>query len=676
MFSLFFAGIQQDFKLMLFAPLLSAAFRLIFIEVYGTEKSPAGHWRKWKECFRYGFWWGLDWHAYVFLFSMVLVSLPGAFLPAYYAVGDTVRLIGGMVYAFVLYTAFIGRMVFYHHFHDNFNETLWLGRKAEKHNFVDIFFHEDHGALVLLSFVPAMALCFAGYRLLLSIPQVTYPELATGALQWAINAVVFIAAVLLFYWLRFGGTLKHRDKPEWDEIPAIVKKDVFMARATVDDLVALEMVWQHPLASLLSHTDEEDAAAIDRIVPAAAQGKWQSLPSPADAFVRHAKGARIAKPRHIFLIVGESYSQMPLDEVYADYHIMDGAKKLRAEAHTASLSNFLPAGMVSRPAIVSLMTGIFDARLELNEREDFWRGGLDVTLPRQLAKLGYQSIYWYGGNPTYGNFDKYGPAAGFDKVMGATEFCPPDAPRTWVGVYDHIFLEHAAELIENIGDTPMFHFVYTTSNHGPYQIPLETTGFDTEAVMPDVPEAVKKSEKLQKMLGTFWYSDRAITTFIERMRNAYPDSLFVVTGDHAHIPLHPGDTLARKELTLREQFCTSFMMLHPGIDQSILSGNTIGSHMNIAPTIYELIAPAGFEYYAYFQPLTEHVDHVVTPYHWLDENAIGPSGDRRWQPLTVTAEPLPMQEDEGSVRYAAEREALEDVTGWIARHPEACLQKW
>ena len=160
------------------------------------------------------------------------------------------------------------------------------------------------------------------------------------------------------------------------------------------------------------------------------------------------------------------------------------------------------------------------------------------------------------------------------------------------------------------------------------------------------------------------------------MRNAYPDSLFVVTGDHAHIPLHPGDTLARKELTLREQFCTSFMMLHPGIDQSILSGNTIGSHMNIAPTIYELIAPAGFEYYAYFQPLTEHVDHVVTPYHWLDENAIGPSGDRRWQPLTVTAEPLPMQEDEGSVRYAAEREALEDVTGWIARHPEACLQKW
>ena len=676
MFSLFFAGLQQDLKLFLFAPVLSAVFRFIFIEVYGTEKSPSGDWEKWKECFRYGFWWGLDWHAYVFLVSMVLVSLPGAFLPAYFAVGDTVRLVGGMLYALVLYTAFVGRMVFYHHFHDNFNETLWLGRKAEKHNFVDIFFHEDHGAFVLLSYVPVLAAVYAFITALLSIPSIAYPEALTGAAQWAVNAVVFILAVVLFYWLRFGGTLAHRDKPEWDEIPAVVKKDVFFARATVDDLVALEMVWKHPLAGLLSHTDEQDTEAIDRIVPEAMKGRWQTLPSPADAFVRHAKGARIKKPRHVFLIVGESYAQMPFDDIYADYHIVDGGKALRAEPHTAALNNFLPAGMISRPAIVGLMSGIFDGRLELNEREDFWRGGLDVSLPRTMKRLGYQTIYWYGGNPTYGNFDKYGPAVGFDKVMGATEFCPPDAPCTWVGVYDHIFLEHAAALIEQIGDTPTFHFVYTTSNHGPYQIPLNDVGYDVECVMPDIPEAVKRSKKKQDMLGTFWYSDQAITNFIRRMRAAYPDSLFLVTGDHSHIAIRPGDTLARQDITLREQFCTSFMMLHPEIDQSILAGNTIGSHMNLAPTIYELLAPAGFEYYSYFQPLTEHVDHVVTPYHWLDETAVGPSGDRRYQPLVASPEPIETHEDADGVRYASEREALEAVTGWIARHPETCLRKW
>ena len=107
MFASFFAGWQQDLKLALLAPALCAVFRLIFIEVYGTQKSPCGAWRKWFECFRYGFWWGLDFNAYVFLYAMVLVSLPGAVIPVYYELGDTVRLVGGLIYLAVLYTAFI-----------------------------------------------------------------------------------------------------------------------------------------------------------------------------------------------------------------------------------------------------------------------------------------------------------------------------------------------------------------------------------------------------------------------------------------------------------------------------------------------------------------------------------------------------------------------------------------
>lgn len=95
MFELFWQGMQQDFKLMLVAPLVCAIFRLVFIWIYGPKKTPKGEWRKWFECFRYGFWWGLDFNAYVFLYAMVLVSLPGAFIPVYYELGDTVRLVGG-----------------------------------------------------------------------------------------------------------------------------------------------------------------------------------------------------------------------------------------------------------------------------------------------------------------------------------------------------------------------------------------------------------------------------------------------------------------------------------------------------------------------------------------------------------------------------------------------------
>ena len=81
MFSQFFASLQQDAKLFLFFPILCALFRAIFIKVYSPYPNFAGKGKILWHTFRYGFWWGMDFHAYVFVFSMVLVSLPGAFLP-------------------------------------------------------------------------------------------------------------------------------------------------------------------------------------------------------------------------------------------------------------------------------------------------------------------------------------------------------------------------------------------------------------------------------------------------------------------------------------------------------------------------------------------------------------------------------------------------------------------
>ena len=58
--SAFWFGWQQDLKLMVVAPIVCGIFRLVFIMRYGPKKSPVGEWKKWIECFRYGFWWGMD----------------------------------------------------------------------------------------------------------------------------------------------------------------------------------------------------------------------------------------------------------------------------------------------------------------------------------------------------------------------------------------------------------------------------------------------------------------------------------------------------------------------------------------------------------------------------------------------------------------------------------------
>ncbi len=674
MSELFFYGVQQDVKIFLLAPVLCALFRAVFILRYWPHESYAGKGAAIFHCFRYGFWWGMDWNAYIFFFSFLFITLPGTFFPDFYVVGDYIRSIYVLVYSLALYAAFLGKMIFYFHYHDTYNYLVWQGKNAEKHNLADVFFHEHHGALLLASFVPFGYLIWKVAWWLLSLPFLPVPVFESGSAQTAFNVGIFLAAIAFFYYCRYGGTFIHDDKPEWDTIPSIVKRDIFLARATVDDFVALELVWKHPPESLLSHGDEDDAPLIDSVVPAEQRGmKWRALGAPPDAFRRVAKGARIRPPRHIFLIVGESYTQSPLDDIYASLHIMDGGRRMRAEKHSAQLSNFLPAGKLSRPSIVSLMAGIFDAKLELNENENFWQGTVATALPAQLARLGYRSLYWYGGNATYGNFNQFAPAVGFDKVMAATEFCPADAPRTWVGIYDHIFLEKAAELIRDMGDSvPTFHFVYTTSNHGPYKMNLSDYGYDTDKVMPEAPERLRRDRAAQKVLGTYWYSDRAIERFVSSVRQAFPDSLVIVTGDHAALPVPMNmGLIPRQEITIREEYCTSFVMLHPEIDQSILAGNTIGGHMNIAPTIFELIAPEGFVYYSLFSSLTEPVSYAVSPYHWLTRDAIGPAEDGRWQGLDATAESVETHQTlDGKPILVKEIEGFSALTGWMVRHPE------
>ena len=498
---------------------------------------------------------------------------------------------------------------------------------------------------------------------------VPFPCLGDGA-RYAVNTLLVLFAVAVFYFCRFGGTFRHASKPEWDEVPAIVKQDIFLAKATLDDLVALEIVWKHPMNELLKHTDVQAVPVMASVMPMPAEA-WKNLPSPLAAFRHKAQGARIKPPKHIFFLVGESYAQAPFDAIYENLHLVDGGKAFRADPHTFTLQNFLPAGEISQPALVSMMTGMYDAGLELNEREDFWRGSMVTSLPRQLQALGYKTVFWYGGSLSWGSLNHFVPAVGFDEAMDAMKFCPADAPRTWLGIYDHIFLENAARIIkESQDDRPVFHFLYTTSNHGPYKMPLAELGYDVEKVMPEAPLKARQDAMAQRRMGVYWYTDQALSAFIRDMQQTYEDSLIVVTGDHAMgiIPFDCG-VVDREGPTIREQVCTSFAMYHRELSSVMFAPNTIGEQMNIMPTLLELLAPRGHEYYSLFPSLFEPISHITTPYHWMTPEAVGRHADPFAQPLTVTPRELPMQTMDANP-YLAEMHGWCEITAWMARHPE------
>ena len=220
---------------------------------------------------------------------------------------------------------------------------------------------------------------------------------------------------------------------------------------------------------------------------------------------------------------------------------------------------------------------------------------------------------------------------------------------------------------------PSFHFLYTTSNHGPYRIPFEECGFDAVRLNPQMGAALRKNSLKYRGLGCAWYADWALCRFITQMREAFPDSLFIVTGDHmgGEAPLIRG-VAAREEMLLRERILTSFSMHHAELTEAHLAHNVIGGHLNILPTLIELIAPQGFPYYAVEKPLTEPIDCVVTPYAWLTREEIGYYRERAAQELPVTAGQLPWHFDtEG---FTAERDAYCELTAYYVRHPELLMK--
>ena len=669
----FFLSLQQNIKLMIWAPILSSIFRIIFMRIYNPYTTWQGRWKSVLGALRYGFWWGMDFDAYVFLVPLVLVTIPALWFDTYHQCEDIVRLIGLTLYSCVLYAAFAGKMIFYKHFHDTYNYMVHYGKHAEKNNLIDVFFNQDRGLLVLVGFIPVAIISWLAGSVFLSLPSIPYPAMDNTWMTVVWNILLVIVSVVGFYWFRYGGTLSHDDKPEWDTIPTVVKEDIFFARATVPDLCALETVYKNPLRSEYTATKEDIDNAINRVVPNEYKDNWHTLDNPLYAFKRIAKGPKITKPKHIFFIVGESIPQWSLDETHKSLNICPGLWNFKEQSHTVQIPNFLPAGNVSRPSIVSLMSGIYDAGLEINERENFWKGAFPTSFAHQMKQLGYQTIYWYGGNASYGNFNHFGKAQGFDKVESASIFCGPDAPKTWVGVYDHVFLEHIEQQIKSI-DEPTFHFIYTTSNHGPYKMEDSLLDYDPEKVMPDVGEDLRSNKTRNKELATYRYSDKAIFNFIKSMKDAYPDSLFVVTGDHSNLFGSLNNTsLIHRDYTLRDTFCTVGLLQHPELENTMIATQK-GTHMSLMPTIIEAIAPKGFEYYSITPSLFEaQSETLVTPYQYITDTMMG---DVR---MDYGESNIPSSEPVEQIRpidnHADEARDWTLLTTWLINHEKTLFSK-
>ena len=576
----FFDGIQKDFRLFVFILILLAIYRVAFIILMSGYIDPSTTTSEIFSALWAGFRISLKTAGAVTLLSFVFVSLVG--------LTPRLRLAIGIFASLIFSILFMARFPYYRAFNSTFGMEVIQGLNDDWMT-IFIMIVQEYGMFWRLpvAFILTV-LCIAVLSRLLMLKSFPLPELDTKIKKFGFPVLLAIFIITFGIFARFGGSLTYAGGINWEN--AGVTSDAFLNECVLDDAQAIYRV--RTMGKLMKSGESFGVDKENILVHAQeiSQKKNLNADTLSPYLEKVAKGEKIPKPKHIFIILGENWMQWPMLGKYADLHISDGIKSIIAEQNAYYSRNFMPNGDFTLSAIVGLVTGL----PEVNNNVNYNPKTFEMIYPSSMAppfkELGYKVDFWYGGSPTWENISKMLLAQGFDNFYGYPDF-NAKKQNAWGTKDENLFTAIKNHLAE---ESPTVHLIMTTTNHPPYNLDLEEEGFDFKTTLAEVEKLpnVEDAKNLTNELGHYWYMDKITTKFIREVIAEYPESLFIVTGDHAirtDPSTHP---------TIFEHQSVPFVMFGNGIKKNILPADAVGGHTSIVPTIIELIAPKGFVYYS------------------------------------------------------------------------------
>ena len=617
----FYDAIQRDLCLFVFILLTLCVYRAYFMVAMAGYIAPETSSADIGLALFTGLRLSLKTAGWIALPSFVFCSLPLLVAPRLTVLLGRLRLFWGTLAAFVFAVLFQARFPFYRQFHSGFQMQMDAGMEEDPFTIVSMLVQEygllwRMGIAILLTLVSFWML----RRLLCTWEVCALPRLC-GTMQRALFSLgLFLFFGLFFLFVRFGGSFTYAGGVNWEN--AGITSDAFLNECILDDGQALYRV--HAMKKAL-HSGDVPGVEKDRVRELArmAAGHEELSSDTATPYLtRTAQGARIPRPRHIFIILGETYAQWPMLDQYIAFHAADGIRGLVAEPNAYYSRRFMPNGDFTSVAITGVVTGLSEIGQHVNYVPRSLREAYPTAMAPQFQQLGYAVDFWYGGVPSWEGMDRFSRAQGFDHFYGY-----PDFHATKVNAWGTSDAQLFAALGQHLADEPpTVHLIMTVSNHPPYDIDVAAEGFDLEnacveaAKLPNVDDP----DQLALELGHYWYMDKIVTDFVHATMEKYPDSLFVITGDHA-VRMNPS-----RHPTMYEYQSVPFVLYGQGITPEILPPDVVGGHTNIVPTVLELIAPAGFSYVSIAPSLTENnMGAAFNRDYFLTKNVMGTvSGDR------------------------------------------------
>lgn len=526
---------------------------------------------------------------------------------------------------FITTLLFIARFPFYQQFHSGFNQMIFTAMHEDVYALFISLIEEFHLPLKLC--IVVLLVCVLNYIFNKFIDK------KWGFFKWSklkskYRLIILLIGVYLLATLSlYGGGWSWKSGVNWEN--AGITNDTFLNESILDDYQAIYRAYANQMRMEACNGLSFSAQNVRDLAKSLTNkdgGNDLSI-----YLAKEATGAKIEKPKHIFVIVSESYANWPLLDKYSNLHIADNMKKIIAEDDTIYTSHMLPSGSSTVGALMTMVTGMANSNLYLTTMPEALANPYITATAPQMKNLGYETSFWYAGPATWENIQEFTLAQGFDNFYSRGNIDPNATGSVWGAddgyLYDAIF--------KQIDDNKMtFSVILNTSNHSPFNIDLEKEGFDASKVIEGLPDKEKNNQELIKELGHFWYADKMASDFINKVKAKYPDSLFIFVGDHAdryNIDKVP---------TMYERYSVPLIITGKGIQKDLLPEDMAGSQIDIMPTVIDLIAPEGFTYYSVGKSLSENKLGQSYAF-WITADAIGNTDDLVEKPQYFNREVLP-----------------------------------
>lgn len=383
--------------------------------------------------------------------------------------------------------------------------------------------------------------------------------------RWPLRAALAVAVVLAAA-LGVRSTLGHRPMN-----PAMV---AFSSDATVNSLplnsfysvaFAARDWFRSDPGSRIYDAETPDEAVAAAMREALADAGATLVDDPGIPLLGRWPTERPARPRNLVIVLEESLGAQFVGHL-GGRPLTPNLDRLSEEGWT--FTRLYATGTRSVRGIEAVVSGYTPTPSLAVVKRPLSQQGF-FTLADLLRRHGYDTTFHYGGESHFDAMRGYFLGNGFEHVIEQKDYVAPEFTGSW-GVSDEDLFRRADEEFrrKHAAGTPFFGFVFTSSNHDPFEFP------EGRFELYEQPAATRNNAAK--------YADHALGVFFELARKSdyWDDTVFLVVADH-------DSRVLGQSLVPVDNFHIPGVILGAGIEPR--RDERLVSQIDLAPTLLALL---------------------------------------------------------------------------------------